>query len=222
MLDGVMIMSLFLELEPPEKTVERSDAAANRALLLDTAKRLFAEQGVAEVSLAEIIQAAGVGRGTLYRRFANKGELCLALLHSQFAAFQEKSVATIKEQTAAGVPWLQQLTLFLDGLIDFVERHTPLLSEIQREGVQSVGDGAAPYSWLHDVVVQLLQQACMTGELSDSWDIPVLADMLLAPLTAQYFRYQREVRKYTLQRMCAGLHAMIAHLGLQENSRVGT
>lgn len=214
-------MTLSLKLETPEKTVERSDAAANRALLLDTAKRLIAEQGVAEVSLADIVQAAGVGRGTLYRRFANKGELCLALLRSQFAAFQEESVATVKEQTAAGAPWLEQLTLFLDGLIDFVERHTPLLSEIQREGVQSVGDGAAPYSWLHDVVVQLLQQACMTGDLGDTWDIPVLADMLLAPLTAQYFRYQREVREYTPQRIRAGLHAMIAHLAVQEKSRVG-
>lgn len=214
-------MALALELETPEEAGERSDAAANRALLLDTAQRLFAEHGVAEVSLADIVQAAGVGRGTLYRRFGNKGELCLALLRSQFAAFQEEGVGTIKEQVAAGVPWLQQLTTFLDELIDFVERHTPLLSEIQREGVQSVGDSAAPYSWLHDVVVQLLQQACAAGELSDDWDIPVLADMLLAPLTAQYFRYQREVREYTPQRIRAGLHAMIAHLAIPQKSRAG-
>jgi len=57
--------------QPPQ---ERGDAARNRTLLLDAARRLIAERGPDAVSTDDIAAAAGVGKGTLFRRFGSRAE----------------------------------------------------------------------------------------------------------------------------------------------------
>src|SRR3712207_9477395 len=52
---------------------ERADAARNRLRVLAAAERLFAERGVGGVTMDDVAAAAGVGKGTLYRRFSVKG-----------------------------------------------------------------------------------------------------------------------------------------------------
>jgi serine phosphatase RsbU (regulator of sigma subunit) len=58
--------------EPPERR-QRSDAALNRAKIIDTARRLMADNGKA--SMREIADAAGLGRGTVHRHFATRQAL---------------------------------------------------------------------------------------------------------------------------------------------------
>ena len=60
-------------LEPADPPHERGDAARNRALLLDAARRLIAARGPDAVTMDEIATAAGVGKGTLFRRFGGRG-----------------------------------------------------------------------------------------------------------------------------------------------------
>ena len=195
---------------------ERSDAAANRVLILETARQLFAEYGVAEVSLADIVQAAGVGRGTLYRRYANKGELCLVLLSSQFAVFQDELLVQLKQMTIEQTAKLEQLARFLDALSHFIDEHIPLLCEVQREGVQSVGDNTAPYLWLHTTVNGLLQAAASSGEIASDSDTFCLADAILAPMSAQFFRFMRENRGFEPDRVSASLRALVFGLASTE------
>ena len=56
----------------------RADAARNRTLILDAARGAFAEGGL-EVGVEEIARRAGVGKGTLYRRFPTKEALVRAI-----------------------------------------------------------------------------------------------------------------------------------------------
>lgn len=49
--------------------MERADAARNRARILEAAAGLFRVKGAPNVTMDDIARAAGVGRGTLYRRF---------------------------------------------------------------------------------------------------------------------------------------------------------
>jgi AcrR family transcriptional regulator len=58
----------------------RRDALQNRQRLLDAAAEVFAEHGL-EASVEEIARTAGVGMGTLYRRFPTKDALISALVH---------------------------------------------------------------------------------------------------------------------------------------------
>ena len=59
---------------------ERADAAQNRAKLLDAAARLVAEHGAAAVTMDALARAAGVGKGTVFRRFGSRTGLMRALL----------------------------------------------------------------------------------------------------------------------------------------------
>ncbi|MGW0425066.1 TetR/AcrR family transcriptional regulator [Streptomyces sp. NPDC003015] len=58
----------------------RADAARNRARLLEAASRLIAEHGVAGVTMEAVATAAGVGKGTVFRRFGDRTGLLMALL----------------------------------------------------------------------------------------------------------------------------------------------
>ena len=189
---------------------ERADAAANRALILKTAERLFRERGVENVCMAEIAEAAGVGKGTLYRRFANKGELCLSLMDSQMAEFQEGMLAHFQSLSEQGAPFLEQLAQFLESLVDFTEVHSPLLLEVARaDMIQESARLNLPHFWQYMTVRALLRSAARNGELMPDLDLDYLGEALLAPLQVDYFRFQRYARDYSTGRIGAGLRSMV-------------
>jgi AcrR family transcriptional regulator len=72
---------------PPRR--ERADAVRNRRRILDAAAELFAAHGVEQVSMDAIAAAAGVGKGTLFRRFGDRAGLAAALLHERESDLQE-------------------------------------------------------------------------------------------------------------------------------------
>ncbi|MDT8305569.1 MAG: helix-turn-helix domain-containing protein [Anaerolineae bacterium] len=196
-----------------EEERERRDAAANRALLLETAERLFTEQGVEPVTMAEIAQVAGVGKGTLYRRFAHKGELCLALLDNQLLAFQDSQLDELRQLHEREVPYLEQLAHFLRAVVAFTEQHMPLLCEIaQYTPVPDGEDLERPHSWQYMTVHGLIRRAQNAGELAPDVDAPFLAEALLAPLVAHTYRFQRERLGFTPERVSEGLSRIVQDL----------
>jgi AcrR family transcriptional regulator len=62
----------------------RSDAVANRRKLVEAARAVFAEQGL-DAEMKEIAERAGVGVGTIYRNFATKEDLVVALVQDLIA-----------------------------------------------------------------------------------------------------------------------------------------
>ena len=79
----------------PERPL-RADAERNRRRILDTADRLFAERGFG-VTLNEIAQEAGVGVGTVYRRFPDLQTLVDALFTERFTTFQRLAAVAALE-----------------------------------------------------------------------------------------------------------------------------
>ena len=57
----------------------RADAVRTRKQLLTAAFEMFAERG-ADVSVAEIAERAGIGKGTVFRHFATKEDLIAAIV----------------------------------------------------------------------------------------------------------------------------------------------
>ena len=203
-----------LSLEPigNQSKSERRDAAENRALILRTAETLFEQRGVNPVNMADIAQAAEVGKGTLYRRFANKGELCLALMDNQMIEFQDAMIARMQTLSTQNVSKLEQLDQFLDALVNFTDIHSPLLCVAQRAGLLEESENEAiqlPHFWQYMTVKGLLKGAQTDGDLSQELDIEYFADALLATLKADIFRYQRQVREFSLDRISAGLRRLV-------------
>ncbi|NKE63745.1 TetR family transcriptional regulator [Lentzea sp. PSKA42] len=72
-----------------EETHLRADAVRNRARLLEAAARLAAERGAAAITMETVAAEAGVGKGTVSRRFGDRNGLLQALLDHSEQRFQE-------------------------------------------------------------------------------------------------------------------------------------
>lgn len=199
---------------PYGQAPERRDAAENRARLLQVAEALFASRGVDAVTMADIAQTANVGKGTLYRNFANKGEVCLALLDTQLREFQEQRLSAMRQQNEEGRPYLWQLAAFLEALVTFSDKHMPLLCEVQQHSdALDARETQRPHFWQYMTVRGLLRSAMQAGELPANFDAEYGAEALLAPLAPQTFRFQREVLGFELAHMARGLQTILDGLG---------
>lgn len=206
--------SIPLNLAPePAGLAERSDAIANRRRILAVTRQLFAEHGPAAVNMSDIVQAAGVGRGTLYRHFANKGELCLAVMDEEITEFQNEVLDRLRQMTAVSAPALAQLDDFLDRLVGFTELYTPLLREAQTQGLPYFASKeGTPTYWQQATVLGLLRTAVANQEIPPGLDLEYLADAILAPLNAQLFHHQRTIQEFPPERISHGLRAFVARL----------
>jgi AcrR family transcriptional regulator len=106
----------------------RADAARNRELILQTARRCFAERGLS-VTLNDIAHEAGVGVGTVYRRFADKDSLIEALLATKFEAMNDAAA-----RAAAETDPREALRVYLTGVFEFRARDRALADAIVRAG----------------------------------------------------------------------------------------
>jgi AcrR family transcriptional regulator len=189
---------------------ERRDAAQHRQHILQTARTLFTEHGVDNVSMHQVARAAGVGQGTLYRRYAHKGLLCTALLNAGIIAFQERLLAYL-EQTGEQIGALERLYAVLVQMLQFNESNAPLLSAITDAacGERRSSQYASPfYRWLRQVVVLLLQRAVEREEIT-VFDIEYAADIALLPSAIDFYLYQRQLPGFTSERIAAGLRQFL-------------
>ncbi|MBJ7472540.1 MAG: TetR/AcrR family transcriptional regulator [Solirubrobacteraceae bacterium] len=90
----------------------RRDAQRNRQLILQAGRELFAERGLA-VSLDDIAARAGVGVGTVYRRFPHRDALVDALFHDRI----DELVANAERALALDDPW-QSIVQLLEGYME--------------------------------------------------------------------------------------------------------
>lgn len=182
--------------EPP---AERADAARNRARILAAARGLFAEHDPCTVSIDQIAGAAGVGKGTIYRRFGDRAGLVEALLDDRERAFQADVLAG-PPPLGPGAPAAERLEAFLCALIDQLEEISDLRAEVE---AGTTWHGNAPYRF------RRLHVRILLAEAAPQVDADVLADTLLAPLATDLYRYQRQVSGYPTDRLKGAMRTFV-------------
>lgn len=176
------------ELVTDEAPHERGDAARNRTLLLDAARRLIAERGTDAVTTDDIAAAAGVGKGTLFRRFGSRAGLMIVLLDEDEKAEQQAFMFG-PPPLGPGAPPLERLLAYGRDRLKFVHTHHALISGANRDPQMRF---IAPVMLHHRHVRVLLEDAHTTG------DLDAQAFALLGLLDADYVRYQMTERGQTL------------------------
>jgi AcrR family transcriptional regulator len=160
---------------------ERADAARNRARVLAAAAELFrSREDPRAVTMDDIARAAGVGRATLYRRYPDVGSIAEALLGEHERELQGQLLRGVPP-LGPGAPPAERLAAFYAAMVEHLDRHLPLLLAIDAGAARfAVGS----YGFWRAHVRSLLVEARIP-------DPDALADVLLAPLAAEVFRYQR-------------------------------
>ncbi len=118
-LRSVSATPLELLRTPPPR--ERADAARNRAAVLAAAARLFAG-----VSMDQVAAAAGVGKGTVFRRFGDKAGLAVALLDTRERELQE-AILHGPPPLGPGAEPAGRLAAFTGAYLDYLLGHLELV-----------------------------------------------------------------------------------------------
>jgi AcrR family transcriptional regulator len=186
---------------------ERADAAANRVRILEAAVRVLAERGAEGTSIDAVAGEAGVGKGTIFRRFGDRSGLFQALLDEHLRTFQDAFLFG-PPPLGPGAPAGERLAAFLDGLLDLLDDQLELTLALER-------DRWAPP--IEGYVALALHVESLVGQISPALDAPVTAQLLLSALDGKLVRHLRRDAGVSLGTIKASVRPLIAGLGLSRS-----
>jgi TetR/AcrR family transcriptional repressor of mexAB-oprM operon len=176
---------------------ERKDALEHRRIILQKAQSLFTEYGVDSVTMHQIAKSAGIGQGTLYRRYAHKGEICQDLMKESCEGISEEIIAFLK--TNKLLPIRERLNTALQLCLDFIDSQSHWLVSIQAptcEGRQELMYQSPMYKFLHDLFYELISEAEASFKEAAK-DAIFRADTLIASMNPELYLFMRRERGYT-------------------------
>ena len=172
---------------------ERRDAARNRVALLQATERLIEHCGIDAVTMDAVAEAAGVGKGTVFRRFESREGLMAALLNHSETEWQAAVLSGPAPLGPGAAPW-DRLLAFGRSRLEVTLGHADLIRHAGRAGSRSF----AAYSFAAMHVRYLLTELHVTG------DLPLLATALMAPLEAPILEQQVRIEGLGVDRVFHG------------------
>lgn len=153
----------------------------------------------------EVARAAGVGKGTLFRRFGDRSGLALALLDDGERELQE-AVLRGPPPLGPGAPAQERLRAFLAAMLELLDEHRQLLVAAE-SGAPGARFRSAVYGGWHQHVSLLLAESRVAS------DPRLLAHLVLAPVAAELFDYLRGEQGVRLDDLRRALDELIARAG---------
>jgi AcrR family transcriptional regulator len=160
---------------------ERADAVRNRRHLLATAREMLGRQGADTLTMDALAEQAGLGKGTVFRRFGTRAGIFQALLDDDERAFQEQVLAG-PPPLGPGAPPIDRLIAYGRARAAFLIEHREI-ARAALDGSQPVPAGAqTPVSQMH---IRVLLAQIPLGPA----DLDVLAMQLTAALDGPLLLY---------------------------------
>jgi AcrR family transcriptional regulator len=181
---------------------ERADAAANRVRILEAARRVLAERGAEGTSIDAVANEAGVGKGTVFRRFGDRSGLFQALADEHLRTFQDAFMFG-PPPLGPGAPPEQRLAAFLEGLLDLQDDHLELILALERERWKAPIGG---------YIVLSLHVEGLIREISPDLDAGVTAQLLLNAVNVNVVRFLRLEAGVDLAAIKASVNRLVAGL----------
>lgn len=182
---------------------ERSDAARNRERLLRAARELVAEVGVDAVTMDMLACRAGVGKGTVFRRFGSRAGLMLTLLSDAEAEFQRRFMFG-PPPLGPGAPPLDRLIAFGAGRIGYILEFGEL-ARAADERAPSRFDVPAVALWTKHLDI-LLKEAGLRC------DTELLAGALSATLDPARIMHSIEVKGIAPERLVESWRELVTRI----------
>jgi TetR/AcrR family fatty acid metabolism transcriptional regulator len=160
--------------------------------MLDVAGRLFGTQRFHEVRMEDIATAAEVGKGTLYRYFADKEELYLSLLERS----SRQLMARLRELDERSESCKEELHALVAGIIAFFDEHPHLLDLIQRAEVMREGGAAFPWQAARDELLVMVGNLFRDGTERGEFAVrdPELSTLMLLGGLRSIIRFGKQPR----------------------------
>jgi AcrR family transcriptional regulator len=183
--------------------MERADALRNRQAVLAAADALFAESSSPHsVSMDDIATAAGVGKGTLFRRFGDRAGLIGAVIAARLEPLQQAMQQT---QYVEGTSPRQRVRDLLDASLRFKIENRHLMSTAEDAGLSSPYQ-AEHYGWWHETLRAALDQ------VPGVHDADFTAHALLAAIRADLVVHLINDQKMSPEALRASLAAYIGQV----------
>ncbi|MFZ0089496.1 MAG: TetR family transcriptional regulator [Solirubrobacteraceae bacterium] len=179
-----------IELPIVDQPQERSDAAANRRRILTAARQLIACEGAAGMSMNAVAAAAGVGKGTIFRRFGDRDGLTEALLDESTVELQNAFLFG-PPPLGPGSPASKRLEAFIVALLRFQNAHLELVLAAERWTTRA----PPPYATF------LIHVSALVEEIDPSLDAPVVAGLILNSIHPEIMARLRRDRGTSLEQL---------------------
>jgi AcrR family transcriptional regulator len=196
----------FIPLRPGSLSgpiAERSDAARNRERLLEAARKLVEECGADGLTMDQLAERAGVGKGTVFRRFGSRAGLMITLLSDAEADFQGRFMFG-PPPLGPGAPGLDRLIAFGAERIAFVLEYGDL-ARAADSSVRNRFEVPAVVLW-HRHIEFLLREE---GMEADPW---LMAMSLSATLDPERLLYAVRVHGVTPERLAESWRELVTRV----------
>ncbi|MFJ4846633.1 MULTISPECIES: TetR/AcrR family transcriptional regulator [unclassified Streptomyces] len=180
----------------------RADAARNRQRLLEVAAELSTEHGAANVTMEAVATAAGVGKGTVFRRFGDRAGLMVALLDHHEQQIQGAFLMG-PPPLGPGAPALDRLRAFGPAVIRHEHAFRDLYVAVAAHPRRRFNPS---YHVKHTHITLLLRESGAAG------DIELVAHTLLGYLNTTLDDYLISSRGMSVERLTAGWHDLVTRL----------
>lgn len=182
----------------------RKDAQLNKDHILQVAEQLFLDDKISDIGMREIAQTAQIGIGTLYRHYASKSNLCLALVYRHLEEFLTSVPSIHPSNSRTGE---EQFAIILRSYLQFRESNIALLQEVDKESHQ--GKQFYQSTYFTELVVLFKNAIQLIASDQSDETLTFKSEMLIAMLKSDIYEYERTAKHRSQSELVDRLIALL-------------